>query len=58
MLKYNVTLHNDMMDINVAGMKPLIPSECFISAKHYIACGFAHQIIYTIHILILIPQLS
>jgi hypothetical protein len=47
-----------MMEINVAGMKPLIPSECFISAKHYIACGFAHQTIYTIHILILIPQLS
>jgi hypothetical protein len=47
-----------MMEINVAGMKPSIPSECFISAKHYISCGLVHQTIYTTHILILIPQLS
>jgi hypothetical protein len=39
-----------MMEINAAGMKPSIPAECFISAKHYIPCGFAHPTIYTSYI--------
>jgi hypothetical protein len=39
-----------MMEINVAGMKPLIPAECFISTKHYIPSGFAHPIIYDSYI--------
>jgi hypothetical protein len=39
-----------MMEIDAAGMKLLIPSECFISANQYIPCGFAHPSIYNSYI--------
>ncbi len=36
-IKNNVTLLNDVMEIDAAGMKSCIPTEHFILAKHYVS---------------------
>ncbi len=35
--KYNLTLLNNLMDINAVGMKTLIPVARFIPSKHYVS---------------------